>query len=213
MDTTVPSDLAGQELTYGAVVPDDAVVNVTVGADAGVGADEDVLLHLAALAQADSGPSVDVVARIRAAPPLLVDEVRLGGERVDPPPHEVRRHRVVHEEVGHADAVTVLVEVVGEELGNLKENQRSLPPSLALRRSRLCAVTDLRGADADVTVQEVVSDFKLVASVVKDVLRRQIGGDGQSAIPKQPEQVQDVVKCAPPPTMGNCSLFSPWVFS
>ncbi len=97
-----------RELTYGAVVTDDTVRNVTVGADARVTADEDVLLHLAAVAQADSRPSVDVVARIRAAPSLLVNEVGLGGERVDPPPHEVRRHRVIHEEVGHSDTVTVL---------------------------------------------------------------------------------------------------------
>lgn len=60
------------------------------------------------MAQADPGPSVDVVAGKRAASSLLVDEVSLGGERVDPPPHEVRRHRVVHEEVGHSDPVTIL---------------------------------------------------------------------------------------------------------
>ena len=98
-------------LTYGAVVTDDTVINVAVGTDAGVAADENVLLHLAAVAQADSGSSVDVVARIRAASSLLVDEVGLGGERVDPPPHEVRRHRVIHEKVGHSDAVTVLGDV------------------------------------------------------------------------------------------------------
>lgn len=95
-------------LTYGAVVADDTVRNVTVSADASVTANENVLLHLAAVAQADSGPSVDVVARIRAAPSLLVDEVGLGGERVDPPPHEVRRHRIIHEKVGHSDTVTIL---------------------------------------------------------------------------------------------------------
>ena len=99
--------LVGQ-LTYGAVVTDDAVRNVTVGPDAGVTADENVLLHLAALAQADSGPSVDVVARERAAPSLLVCEVSLRGERVDPPPHQVRRHRVIHEQVGHSNTVTIL---------------------------------------------------------------------------------------------------------
>lgn len=70
-------------------------------------ANQNILLHLAAVAQADSGPSVDVMARVCAAPPLLVSEVGLWGDWVDPPPHKVRRHRVVHEEVGHADAVTI----------------------------------------------------------------------------------------------------------
>lgn len=97
-----------RELTYGAIVTDDTVGNVTVSADASVAANENVLFHLAAVAQADSRPSVDVVARIRAAPSLLVDKVGLGGERVDPPPHEVRRHRVIHKKVGHSDAVTIL---------------------------------------------------------------------------------------------------------
>lgn len=100
-----------QDFTDGAVVPDDAVRNVTVGADARVVADQNVLLHLAAVAQADSGPSVDVVAGIRAAPPLLVGEVGLWSDRVDPPPYQVRRHRVVHEKVGHSDAVTVFGDV------------------------------------------------------------------------------------------------------
>lgn len=95
------------ELTYGAAVADDAVRNATVGADAGVAANQNVLLHLAAVAQADSRASVDVVARVGAALPLLVCEVGLGGDRVDPPPHNIRRHRIIHEEVGHAGAVAV----------------------------------------------------------------------------------------------------------
>lgn len=97
----------GLELTYGATVTDDAVRNATVGADASVAANENVLFHLAALAQTDSGPSVDVVARVRAALSLLVCEVGLRGDRVDPPPHNIRRHRIVHEEVGHTDAVAI----------------------------------------------------------------------------------------------------------
>lgn len=95
------------ELTYGAAVADDAVRNATVGADASVAANQNVLLHLAAVAQTDSGASVDIVARVRAALSLLVREVGLRGDRVDPPPHNIRRHRIIHEEVGHPDAVAV----------------------------------------------------------------------------------------------------------
>lgn len=88
-------------------------------------ADQNVLLHLAAVAQADSGPSVDVVAGIRAAPPLLVSEVGLWSDRVDPPPYEVRRHRVVHEQIGHSDAVTVFGDVhVYLVPQNLTEDER-----------------------------------------------------------------------------------------
>lgn len=39
--------------TYGAVVSDDTVRDVTVGADAGVAANQNVLHHLTAVAQAD----------------------------------------------------------------------------------------------------------------------------------------------------------------
>lgn len=97
-----------RELTYDAVVTDDAVINVTVSTDASVTADENVLHHLAAVAQADSRSSVDVVARIRAASSLLVNEVSLWSERVHPSAHKVRRHRIVHEKVGHPDTVTIL---------------------------------------------------------------------------------------------------------
>lgn len=99
--------MPASEHTYGAVVTDDAVGDVTVGADAGVTANEDVLLHLAAVAQADPRASVDIVARVCAASSFLVCEVRLGGEGVNPPPHEVRRYRVIHKQIGHSDTVPV----------------------------------------------------------------------------------------------------------
>ena len=82
--------MLASKFTYNAIVADDTVRNVTVSTDAGVTANENVLLHLAAVTQADSGPSVDIVARVGAAPSLLVREVRFGGERVDPPSHKVR---------------------------------------------------------------------------------------------------------------------------
>ena len=100
-----------RQLTYGAVVTDDTVRNITVCTNAGVAANENVLLHLAAVAQTDSGASVDVVARIRTAPSLLVDEVGLRGERIDPSPHQVRRHRVIHEKVGYSDTVAILCDM------------------------------------------------------------------------------------------------------
>lgn len=79
----------GSELTYGATVTDDTVGNVTVSTNARVAADKNILLHLAAVSQADPRPSVDIVPRVCAAPSLLVREVSLRGERVDPPPHKV----------------------------------------------------------------------------------------------------------------------------
>lgn len=79
----------GSELTYGATVTDDTVRNVTVSTNASVAANENILLHLATVAQADPRPSVDIVARVCAASSLLVREVSLWGERVDPPPHKV----------------------------------------------------------------------------------------------------------------------------
>lgn len=79
----------GLEFTYGAVFPDDAVRNITVGADACVVADQNVLFHLATVAEADSGPSVHIVAGIRAAPPLLVSEIGLWSDGVNPPPYQV----------------------------------------------------------------------------------------------------------------------------
>lgn len=41
--------------------------------------------------------------------------------------------------------------------------------------SCLCLGTNLRGTDTDMTVQEVVSDFKLITSAVENVLRKQTG--------------------------------------
>lgn len=84
---------------------------MTVGTDAGIKANKHILLHLAAVAQADAGPPVDVVARIGAAESLLVCEVGLGREGIDPPSHEIRRHRVIHEQVRHSDTVTILSDV------------------------------------------------------------------------------------------------------
>lgn len=81
-----------RELTYDAVVTNDTVRDVTVGTDAGITADKNVLLHLAAMAQADTRRPVDIVARVCAAMSLLVCEVGFGGQGIDPPPHKVRRH-------------------------------------------------------------------------------------------------------------------------
>lgn len=101
----------GLELTDGATATDDTIGNATVGADASVAANENVLFHLAAVAQTDSRPSVDIVARVGAALSLLVREVGLRGDRVHPPPHNIRRHRIIHEEVGHTDAVAISVDM------------------------------------------------------------------------------------------------------
>lgn len=94
--------------------------NAAVSPNAGITANEDVLLHLAAVAQTDTSASVNVVTRVSAAPFLLVREVGLRSEWVKPPPHEVRRHRVVHKEVGHSDSVAIVddihVYVVSQDL-------------------------------------------------------------------------------------------------
>lgn len=64
------------------------------------------------------------MARVCAAPPLLVREVGLGGEGVDPATNHVRRHRVIHEQVGHSGAVTVVgdmhVYLIAQDLGGEK---------------------------------------------------------------------------------------------
>ena len=60
------------------------------------------------MAQADSRAPIDVVARVCADSSLLVREVGLGGEGVNPSPHKVGRHRIIHEQVGYADTVAVL---------------------------------------------------------------------------------------------------------
>lgn len=108
------------ELTDGALVPDDTVRNAAVGTNAGVAADENVLLHLAAVSQADSGAPVHVVTRVSAATPLLVREVRLGREGIEPTAHKVRRHRVVHQQVGYTDTVAIFsdmdVDLIAEDL-------------------------------------------------------------------------------------------------
>ena len=98
---------------------------MTVGPDAGAAADQDVLHHLASVAQAHAGAAVHVVARVRAWRVLAVREVGLGRERVDPAADQVRGHRVVHEQVGDTGAVAVLgdvhVDLVAQDLWPKKQ--------------------------------------------------------------------------------------------
>lgn len=109
-----------RELTNGAVVANDAVGDAAVGTYASVAAYKNVFHHLAAVTQADPGSPVDVVARVGAAASLLVREVGLRGKGVKPSTHEVRRHGIVHEQVGNSDAVAVLgdvhVNLIAEDL-------------------------------------------------------------------------------------------------
>ena len=97
---------------------------MTVGPDAGAAADQDVLHHLAPVAQAHAGAPVHVVARVCARRALSVREVGLRRERVDPAADQVRGHRVVHEQVGDPSAVAVLgdvhVDLVAQDLWTIK---------------------------------------------------------------------------------------------
>lgn len=78
------------ELTDGAVITDDTVRDAAVGTDACVAADENILLHLAAVSQADPRTTVHIVARVSAGTPLLVCEVGLGRYGIEPSPHKIR---------------------------------------------------------------------------------------------------------------------------
>lgn len=74
---------------------------------------------------------------------------------------------------------SLVVEIVSEELSNLKKKLEKLVTSITngeFKTSCVCLETNLRGADADVTVQEVVSDFKLITSIVENVLQNKQKG-------------------------------------
>ena len=93
---------------------------MTVGPDAGVSTNQNVLLHLAAVPQADLGAPIDVMAGVGTPLPLLVCEVRLGGEGIDPAAYHVRGDGVVHLQVGHACSIAILcyiqVDLVAQNL-------------------------------------------------------------------------------------------------
>lgn len=87
----------------------------------------------------------------------------------------------------------LIVKIVSEELSNLKQWGKLLLLQSAMMSTTacLCLETNLRGADTDMTVQEIVSDFKLITSAVENVLRNK---QWLSFIdPKYPESMTDTV--------------------
>lgn len=112
-------------LTYPAVLPDNAVFYGAVAADDRSLPNEDVLLQHAAVAQADIHPSVNVVFRMGVTLILVIGEVHLWSQRINPAPDDVRAHSFVHLQVAYMGTVLfcryVHMDLVPEDLGDRQE--------------------------------------------------------------------------------------------
>lgn len=92
-------------ITNAAARTNDTVGDRAVAANDSARAQEYILLQDAAMAQADLGPSVDVVPGMSAALSGAVSEVCLWGERVDPSADDIGTDSRVHVQVGDPGTV------------------------------------------------------------------------------------------------------------
>lgn len=113
-------------LTYPTVLPNDAVGDGAVAANDCSLPDEHVLFQHTAMAKAHIHPSVNVVFRVGVALALVIGEVHLRSERINPAPDDVRAHSSVHQQV--ADVSTIVfcrymhVDLVPQHLGDRQEH-------------------------------------------------------------------------------------------
>lgn len=70
--------------TYGTFRPNDTIGDNAVGSNAGVSSNQNILLHLTAVPKTDPWASVHIVSGVGVVLALLVGEVGLWGEGIDP---------------------------------------------------------------------------------------------------------------------------------
>lgn len=83
-------------LTYPTILPNNTVCYGAVAADDRSLPNEYVLFQHAAVAKANIHPSVNVVFRMGVTLILVISEVHLWSQRINPAPDDVRAHSFIH---------------------------------------------------------------------------------------------------------------------
>lgn len=115
-------------LTYPTVLPNNTVGDGAVAANDRSLPDEHVLLQHAVVAEAHIHPSVNVVFRVGVTLVLVISEVHLWSERINPAPDDVRAHSFVHQQVAYMSTILFCcymhMDLVPQDLADRQEHIR-----------------------------------------------------------------------------------------
>lgn len=112
-------------LTYPTVLPNNAVGDGAVAANDRSLPDEHVLFQNTTVAKAHIHPSVNVVFGVSVTLVLVISEVHLRSERINPAPDDVRAHSFVHQQVANMSTILfrryMHMDLVPQDLGDRQE--------------------------------------------------------------------------------------------
>lgn len=115
-------------LTYPTVLPNNAVGDGAVAANDCSLPNEHVLFQHAVMAKAHVHPSVNIVFRVGVTLVLVISEVHLWSERINPAPDDVRAHSFVHQQVAYMSTILFCcymhVDLVPQDLGDRQDHVR-----------------------------------------------------------------------------------------
>lgn len=115
-------------LTYPTVLPNNAVSDEAVAANDSSLPDEHILFQHAAVPKAHIHPSVNVVFRVGVTLVLVISEVHLWSERINPAPDDVRAHSFIHQQVAYMSTIVFCcymhMDLVPQDLADRQEHVR-----------------------------------------------------------------------------------------
>lgn len=115
-------------LTYPTVLPNNTVGDAAVAANDRPLPDEHVLFQHTAMAKAHIHPSVNIVFGVGVTLVLVISEVHLWSERINPAPDDVRAHSFVHQQVAYMSTIFFCcymhMDLVPQDLGDRQEHVR-----------------------------------------------------------------------------------------